>query len=285
MLLISLTPIQYIFALFIQIRQKLLIFSPTKDYEFNWYALHYYSQYQQVSRNGELCNRNHQPWLLPLVVSFGTTVLTSQVGHKRACKIIIFFPNRNRNSLKLLGEINYDWLFYVKFTCHTFSFIIYFWGNLLCKLRFSILHCLEAGFVPYLGDKWMVPDLFTRDACIVDNSHCYHTEVTTNSSIWCMVMIWQCKKPGHQKVWRWSDVSEIFQDQREMGSIELKYRVLAHFVSALSRALFQYKYCLSGYDDSHDKDKTDVRLSYLYHEDCYIGKRASLYRWVSARKT
>ena len=43
------------------------------------------------------------------------------------------------------------------------------------------------------------------------------------------------------------------------------------------QGLSQYQDCLSKYGDSHDKDKTVVRPSYLYHEDPYTGKIAFWY--------
>ena len=42
-------------------------------------------------------------------------------------------------------------------------------------------------------------------------------------------------------------------------------------------ALFQYKDRLFRYADSHYKDKTVVRQSYLYSDNPYAGKAASLY--------
>ena len=43
------------------------------------------------------------------------------------------------------------------------------------------------------------------------------------------------------------------------------------------RALFQYKDCLSRYYDSHYKDKTVLKQSYLYIGNLYSGKMACIY--------
>ena len=58
--------------------------------------------------------------------------------------------------------------------------------------------------------------------------------------------------------------------------IKLSIRCMPIIYHKISRALSQYK-VFPRYGDSHVKDKTVVRLSYLFHGDPYNGKTTSLY--------
>ena len=107
-------------------------------------------------------NADHQKQCsLSQVVNSGTTDFLSSLGTNGLIKQKTF-PQLTTTTLVKCMKIR-NMIGFVIITCHAFS-LYSFWVNLLFILWFSfIFHFLKASFVPYSGDKLMVPYMPTRE--------------------------------------------------------------------------------------------------------------------------